>query len=305
MITFRQAAWVSLFLHIAVGGALVITSRDWIQPKPSLLPKEKTRPIMVDFVRLGPRSAAPVLGTPSAGKGEAVTPPQKPKVPPKAADVHQERPKPIPVPKPTPRPAPKTAEAPKPKPVPPSKPLVPSPSKPKNPVPPKKSSPGGSVQASARKPPQANRAKVDLTKRPAAGSMDELMDKVHVPKASSGTGNGTNAAFAETYGDELTGTDLDLLNRHMKQFWNMPSGHEKAYDIVVEVELFIRRDGTIEKATLVDLARYRKDPEYRVAAESALRAVLDPDCSPLPLNPAKYDQWRHMIFVFDPREMCR
>lgn len=304
MLTFRQAAWISLSLHIAVGSVLFVVSKGWVRSQPSVRKQTETRPVMVDFVRLGARSAAPVLGTPSAGKGSGtrtqqpqskVQQPQsnKPqlKVQPKPVVPYQEKPKSKSnPPKPIPQPARKSSQKPA--------------QKPKNPVVPKKALPSSPPGSYSKKSSLENRAKVDLTKRSAANSMDELMNNVQVPKGTKG-GHDANAAFAETYGEELTGTDLDLLNRHMKQFWNMPSGHEKAYDIVVEVELFIRRDGTIEKATLVDLARYRKDPEYRIAAESALRAVLDPDCSPLPLNPAKYDQWKHMIFVFDPREMCR
>jgi hypothetical protein len=112
------------------------------------------------------------------------------------------------------------------------------------------------------------------------------------------------SAPADTIGNELTGTDIDLLNRHMRRFWNMPSGHKKAHNIVVEVELVIRKDGTVEQAKIVDQKRLRTDQEFRIAAECSLRAVLDPECSPLPLPEHKYEQWKHMIFVFDPSEMC-
>ncbi|MDR2464537.1 MAG: hypothetical protein LBD36_02955 [Holosporales bacterium] len=153
--------------------------------------------------------------------------------------------------------------------------------------------------AVAAKKTGATKAKVDLAKKGnVANSMSEFFVKspsnVHV-----------NAAFADNYGLELTGTEIDVLNVHMKRFWNMPSGHEKAYNIVVEVELFINRDRCVEKAVIVDQGRFNADPEFRLAAECALRAVLDSECSPLPLQADRYDVWRHMIFVFDPREMCR
>ncbi|MDR1598145.1 MAG: hypothetical protein LBR89_04425 [Holosporales bacterium] len=141
--------------------------------------------------------------------------------------------------------------------------------------------------------------KVDLGKKgTAAKSVSDFLGK------ASGGGN-SKAAPAETIGNELTGTEMDLLNQHMKRFWNMPSGHEKAYDIIVEIELFIKSDGSVDKAILVDRKRSDSDPEFRIAAESALRAVLDPECSPLPLPMDRYETWKHMIFVFDPREMCR
>lgn len=324
MITLRQAAWASLLLHAGIGVVLILTSHSFLRPQPLQHTKEANRPVMVDFVRVGPRSAAPILGAPSAG---GAAKPNQSRIPPKDKAPTQSRPQPKPQATPAPRqevcqnrptvqtkperkPVPKAQSKPAAKPVSKPTPKAPSTQAPKPPIqptktpdkkpsktPPKPTAKPGSASSTSR------RAKVDLTQRSAAGSMDELLK--NVPTGAKGVGGNPNAAFAETYGEELTGTDIDLLNRHMKQFWNMPSGHEKAYNIVVEVELFIRKDGTIEKANLVDLERYRRDPEYRIAAESALRAVLDPDCSPLPLDPAKYKQWQHMIFVFDPREMCR
>lgn len=306
MLTLQQTAWMSFFLHILAGGALIMTSKEWSHPHQPISMQEKSRPVMVNFVRLGPRSAAPVLGASSARK-EAASKVRKPesKTQAQLTAAHQERPKASSSrsvstvqtpPKSQRNSAVQSSQSVKPEKKPAAKPQNKSTSK-KTVV--------SSSPSVNKKETSSTRAKVDLTQRPIARSMDELVKKVPTAKTSVGGGHGPDAAFAETYGEELTGTDIDLLNRHMKAFWNMPSGHEKAYNTVVEIELFIRRDGTIEKATLVELDRYRRDPEYRIAAESALRAVLDPDCSPLPLNPAKYEQWKHMIFVFDPREMCR
>jgi hypothetical protein len=47
----------------------------------------------------------------------------------------------------------------------------------------------------------------------------------------------------------------------------------------------------------------KSDPFFRSAAESALRAVLNPRCNPLRLPPEKYEQWQTMTLNFDPREM--
>jgi outer membrane biosynthesis protein TonB len=145
------------------------------------------------------------------------------------------------------------------------------------------------------------KARVDLAKKGrAVSSVGDLMGKIKLPDGAR-----NNSAFAETYEAELTGTEIDILNKHMKRFWNIPSGHEKAYDIVVEIELSISANGNVEKAVVVDNGRLNTDPEFRIAAESALRAILDPECSPLPLSASRYEVWKHMIFVFDPHEMCR
>ncbi len=45
------------------------------------------------------------------------------------------------------------------------------------------------------------------------------------------------------------------------------------------------------------------DADFRAAAESALRAVLNPRCHPFALPREKYDSWKTMTLVFDPKEM--
>ena len=41
------------------------------------------------------------------------------------------------------------------------------------------------------------------------------------------------------------------------------------------------------------------DPSFRTAAEAAMRAVNNPDCSPLLLPADKYEQWKEINFTFD------
>ncbi|PIR33794.1 MAG: energy transducer TonB, partial [Alphaproteobacteria bacterium CG11_big_fil_rev_8_21_14_0_20_44_7] len=51
--------------------------------------------------------------------------------------------------------------------------------------------------------------------------------------------------------------------------------------------------------------KYGSDDFYRVAAESARRAVLDPRCNPLREMPPmdKYEQWRELTLIFDPQDL--
>ncbi|MDR0625502.1 MAG: hypothetical protein LBF72_03655 [Holosporales bacterium] len=155
-------------------------------------------------------------------------------------------------------------------------------------------------QPAASHPQTTNKAKVNLSPKGVARSVSDLLSKQK--KTQPGLSN--NAAIAETLGPELTGTAIDILNKHMKRFWNMPSGHKNAANMIVEVEIWVKPDGCVEKAEIIDQRRLRDDNEFRIAAECALRAILDPDCSPLPLTPREYKQLAHMIFVFDPSEMC-
>ena len=59
----------------------------------------------------------------------------------------------------------------------------------------------------------------------------------------------------------------------------------------------------VQSATVVDQARYNTDTYYRAAADSALRALRDPHCTPLDLPPEKYDAWKNLTVTFDPKQM--
>lgn len=73
--------------------------------------------------------------------------------------------------------------------------------------------------------------------------------------------------------------------------------------MIITLVLDMNPDGTVRKAEISDRSRMG-DPSYRSAAESALRAVLNPRCSPLPLPADSYEsQWRTLTLNFDPKEM--
>ena len=78
---------------------------------------------------------------------------------------------------------------------------------------------------------------------------------------------------------------------------------EEAKDLSVEIRVQMRRDMTVDKASVLDRGRYNRDSAFRAAADSALRALRNPRCSPLKLPPEKYQQWKTIVINFDPRNM--
>lgn len=104
-------------------------------------------------------------------------------------------------------------------------------------------------------------------------------------------------------GDRLTISEEDALRRQISQCWNMPVGAKEAENLVVEVLIDVNPDRTVRSARVVDELRMASDSYFRSAAESALRALRNPKCSPLELNPDKYEQWKTIRFNFDPRDM--
>jgi hypothetical protein len=103
--------------------------------------------------------------------------------------------------------------------------------------------------------------------------------------------------------DVLTMSEMDALRQQLAGCWNIMSGAANAQDLAVEVRVVINPDRTVQSAEIVNKARYVNDTFFRTMAESAIRAVKNPRCTPLRLPPDKYNLWNKMTIVFDPKEM--
>lgn len=108
---------------------------------------------------------------------------------------------------------------------------------------------------------------------------------------------------ASRFSDVLSISELDALRQQLSQCWSVMAGAQSAQDLQVEVQVSVNMDRTVSTAKIVDQSRYGSDTFFRAAADSALRALRNPLCTPLNLPPEKYDQWRSMTIVFDPKEM--
>lgn len=127
-------------------------------------------------------------------------------------------------------------------------------------------------------------------------SKDEL-DKPPEKDAESPSG-----ALAEL-GVEMSISELDALRYQIAPCWNIPAGAEFAENLAVEIRVMMNRDGTVQDASVLDKGRYNRDNAFRAAADSAMRALRNPQCSPLKLPPDKYNTWKQFVINFDPRDM--
>lgn len=260
--------------------------------------------ILIDFVAISEHSQAP-MQVPSrnsqtppqqkpAQKPKKPTPPKssKPNTPPPSARQSRTTSPTVPKAPAPPPPAPMPAEKPQKKPTPP----------------PKKAQPEEAVA-----PPK--KAWLDLKEEeklleelgreaPAESSepqgledlLEELADSVE-DAALPG------AQAADRLGDIVTATEIDAIRRHVARCWIVPNGVRGAKDLAVEIAMRLRPDATVYEAKIVNAHRMQHDPLFRAAAESARRAVLDPQCNPFPLSPEKYNQWKNIELTFNPKEM--
>lgn len=104
-------------------------------------------------------------------------------------------------------------------------------------------------------------------------------------------------------GNRLTISEIDAVRRQIEPCWNVQIGARNPEELIVDVRVYMNRDGTVRKVQIIDTARMRSDAFFRAAADSARRAVQNKNCTPLKLPADKYDRWRQMVLRFDPSQM--
>jgi hypothetical protein len=95
----------------------------------------------------------------------------------------------------------------------------------------------------------------------------------------------------------LTADELDIVRSQVRRCWSYMGNPDRVRGIQVPIHLVLRPDGSVVSARVVDDG-HEDDPLWRSVADSALRALRNPNCSPLNLPPAKYDAWRSATFTF-------
>ena len=261
----RDNAATSLLLSVLFHGAIIGASYfSW----PFLQRDEVIEPpLIVDLVPIDEITAAPPRPAPKVE--DAPEPDVQSELPP------PDEPMPLPdeaVPKPEEMPPPPTEDA---------KPErnIPSPPPPK-PKPPKKKSDIAQLQ--------------QLLK-----DMRETEEKQADTKKKQGQSTETSRNIANTIGERATMTELDAIRRHFEGCWRIDPGKEGLESLSAEIRVFIGPDGSVQRADILDMARYFMDPQFRSFANSARIAVLG--CNGVPVTPRNYDQLKEMVLNFSPQ----
>lgn len=276
---------------------------------PSLFkpPVPEEMPVAVQLVNIAPETRATRLSQipprPEA-KPDEVAQAEPPKPEPKKPESTPPAPAPPPSPAPKPpetKPEPPKPEPPKPEPPPPppaAKPPEPKPPPPP-PPPPKPPSPRQEAKATPKKEDDAafDALLRNLSRRDTAQTNQPPQQK----PAPAQPRRASSQPIAPL-GAQLSTSEIDLVRQQLYNCWNVPAGARDAQDLQPEFRVYMNPDGTVRSATLLNSER-QGDPFFRAAAESALRALHNPHCSPLKLPPDKYDLWRTFTITFDPRDI--
>jgi len=318
----RKFLTASLILH---GLIILIIAVGVTNPFKNKLSNQQ--PMIVDFVDIAEISRAPKLAPKQQAEKKQPEPKPVEKIEPepmpeqKQENILEEKPLPQPEPEPMPETEPLPEPKPEPDPLPKKEPeRIPDirPKEPKKeekkPAPQKKKPDPTKDTKKTKDKKKSDKAEVNLdkkkksnasnkdtkNKRKTNASLDDLLSDVKDVEESTGD----DGAPAEALGDTVTASEIDVLRQHIKRCWNVPAGVQGARDLAVTIRMEVAQDGTVTKAEIVDKARMNSNDEpFKAAANSAKRAVLDPQCNPLPLPAHKYDQWKDLEFNFDPKEM--
>jgi hypothetical protein len=319
---------LSAALHIGLIALVVLGLPRLFGP-----PTPPETPIAVDLVRIAPDTRAthpnPFRPRREARPIPAEAPPTpKPKPQPHPHPVAAAPPAAAPPPPPPPpkpvaaKPPPPPPVKPRPEPVAAKAPPIPEP-KPKFAALPKPAAPPPAavrkgdahafeklldkLQDRPRDQPQPQLARFDallknLTQRDDAAAADTPP----APHQEAATAE-ASAQPQAPLGSQLTASQLDLLRQQIEHCWDVPAGARDAKDLVVEIKAEVNPDGTVDAATIVDAGRYAADPFFRAAADSAKRAVLNPQCTgpenPLKLPPDQYQAWHILDLFFNPKDL--
>ena len=266
-----------------------------LPPPPVLIP--------VEIAQLAPITAAKIQDHKEEPKEPQKEPPkpEPPKPEPPKPEVKPEPPKPEPpkppVPQPKP-PEPKAEAIPAPTPTPVPKPKPPE-VKPK--PEPKKPDALASILKNVAK--LKNEPKPEV-KKPDVKPDVKPTETAPIPTPPQKDSKpATSAPSAPLTADRLTVSEEDALRQQIRGCWNVPVGAKDIENITVEIVIQVNPDRTLKDAIVVDQGRLGRDSFFRAVAESALRALKNPRCSPLALPPEKYQEWQETIFNFNPKDM--
>lgn len=166
------------------------------------------------------------------------------------------------------------------------------------------------IEKPKEKPPAPKRRPTlieDAKEAPKEDPFQSLLKNLQEQKPEAAEGEGKEAVQQQTQplplGERMTISEKDALALQLRNCWNVLAGARYAENLVVDLKLFMNPDGTLRQAVIVDQIRYGTDSIYRAAADSALRAVRDPNCTPFQLPPGKYNDWKVINATFDPSQI--
>ncbi len=157
----------------------------------------------------------------------------------------------------------------------------------------------------AAKPPMPPRRPAPPAPRFDPNQVAALLDKREATRLAAAGDTLNNApalGLSNGRAAALSMSELDALRARLGQLWSIPAGASDPQELVVQVRIQLKRDGTLAGPPMVLTSG--KSPLFVAARDSAIRAVFRGQPYDM-LRPEHYEQWKDIEITFDPRDMIR
>lgn len=292
-----------VMMEVPVMVELVTIAEVTNAPQPEVKPEKPKEQAKVEEPKPEPPKPEPPKPEPKPEVKVAPPPPPEPEPEPEPVPEPEE----VAIVPPPPEAKPKAKKKPEPKPEP--KPEV---KKPEPKPEPKPKAPAALAKVKLKKKPKPPDAfasvlktVADLKSQPAPTEPEKKKEKKKKPEPSFEE-LVSKALVSKKRGFDaskpLSWSEIDYVRQQIAKCWSLPAGAKEAENKVIEIGVNMNMDGTVRDARINNTG-LQTDPFLRAMAESALRAVLNRRCQPFKLPRDKFDRWKTMTLVFNPKEM--
>jgi len=118
--------------------------------------------------------------------------------------------------------------------------------------------------------------------------------------ANAGQADVTSTSDDAAFGNQAVYSVRDFVRQQVVRHWSLDLHTLGGRSFQIAIHVVMTRSGTVEKAEIVDMQRYRSDAVFRDIALSARNAVLL--SSPVPLPAGNYPEKMDMVLNFNPRD---
>ncbi len=99
----------------------------------------------------------------------------------------------------------------------------------------------------------------------------------------------------------LSISEIDMLRQQLSSCWNAPAGAviERGMQVTISAKVKQNMRVSSNSVRIVDTNISKANPFYGPITDSAMRTLLNPECTPLKLPKDKYNLWRSLTITFD------
>jgi colicin import membrane protein len=135
--------------------------------------------------------------------------------------------------------------------------------------------------------------------------VEALLDKrdsTRLAAAGQTLNNSASLGTPTSRASQLSLSELDALRQRLAQLWSIPAGANDPQELVVQVRIKLKPDGTLAGPPMVLTSG--RSPLFVAARDSAIRALFRGQPYDM-LRPENYELWKDVEITFDPRDMIR